>query len=128
MNAVVVQAARAPSDDYSTNYHAGLATVQIAASHPGGTIAMSIFIIMHVFEFAFYTAGAVYGLLYDHRLLVIFLAVVAIYSIVSFIYPGAVDVRIRRKIMFASWTEPSEGSIHNKTEVRVDHALKYLEQ
>ena len=79
-----------------------------------GRSAKAIFIIMHLFEFAFYTSGALYGLIYDSRLLLIFLAVVAVYSIISFVYPGAADIRARRKIMFATWTEPSEGSIHNK--------------
>lgn len=78
---------------------------------------------MHVFEFAFYASGTLYALFYEPRLLLLFLAIVGLYTLISTFYPGAANVRTRRKIMFATWSEPSEGNIHNKAEVRVEHAL-----
>lgn len=62
---------------------------------------------MHIFEFAFYSAGAMYALLYEQRLLVLFLIVLGLYCLISFLYPGAANVRARRKIMFATWAEPA---------------------
>jgi hypothetical protein len=83
---------------------------------------------MHIFEFAFYSAGAIYAVLYEPRLVWLFLLVVGIYCLISFLYPGAADVRARRKIMFATWAEPAEGIIHNRMEIRVGHALDFLEK
>jgi hypothetical protein len=83
---------------------------------------------MHVFEFAFYTAGTIYALFYEPRLVVIFLAVVGLYCIISYLYPGAANIRPRRKICFATWTEPTEGNIYNKMKIRVNHTLEFLEK
>lgn len=48
-------------------------------------------------------AITVYSILYDMRLLGIFLLFIIGYYIISLILPGAANVRPRRKIMFASW-------------------------
>jgi hypothetical protein len=69
---------------------------------------------MHLFQFAFYGTGLVYALFYDFKLIYIFMGFVIAYCVISSIYPGAENVPNRRKIMFASWSQPSEGIIRNK--------------
>jgi hypothetical protein len=54
--------------------------------------------------------------------------VVALYCIISYFYPGAANIRPRRKICFASWTEPSQGNIYNQVKIRVDRDIKFLEE
>lgn len=83
---------------------------------------------MHVFEFTFYASGVIYSLFFEPKLVLIFIGLIGLYCLISFIYPGAVNVRARRKIMFATWSEPSEGVIHNRMELRVGHALDFLEK
>lgn len=83
---------------------------------------------MHIFEFAFYSCGVVYALLHQPSLVLLFLAIVGGYCLISFLYPGAANVRARRKIMFATWSAPSEGVIHNRVEIRVGRALEFLEK
>jgi hypothetical protein len=61
---------------------------------------------MHLFKVAFYASGAYYALFVDRGLLVPFFAVVAIYLIISSLIGGK-DLSTRKKIMVATWTDPS---------------------
>lgn len=61
---------------------------------------------MHLFEFAFYTAGTLYALFTDQILIFYFLLVVGAYILISMIYPGAKPIGIRKKIMLGTWTAP----------------------
>ena len=60
--------------------------------------------IMHLFEFAFFTAGALYAIIEKQQLIVYFLMVVVAYVIISLIYPGAKSISNRKKIMLSTWT------------------------
>jgi hypothetical protein len=80
---------------------------------------------MHLFKVAFYASGAYYALFVDRGLLVSFFVVVAIYLIISKLIGGK-DLSTRKKIMVATWTDPSEGVITLKIPVRVDRLVKFL--
>ena len=82
---------------------------------------------MHLFEFAFYTAGALYAIFTEQVLIFYFLVVVGVYILVGNLLPGASELSIRKKIMSATWTPPSEGVAYLKNAVRVDKVLKLLE-
>lgn len=83
---------------------------------------------MHLFEFSFYGAAILFAIFYYPILVVIFLMFVAGYVLISYLYPGAKTVGIRKKIMIATWTNPSEGVIHLNVKVRADKALNFLEK
>ena len=74
---------------------------------------------MHVFQVAFYVSGVYYALFIDRTALIPFISVVALYFIASAFLPGAKDLSIRKKIMNATWTHPSEGVITVRVPVRV---------
>jgi hypothetical protein len=82
---------------------------------------------MHIFEFAFYTAGILYALFTEQILIVYFLVVVGVYILLGNLIPGATELSIRKKIMAATWTPPSEGVVYMKNTVRVDKVLKFLD-
>ncbi len=78
---------------------------------------------MHVFKVAFYVSGAYCALFLDQSLLIPFLAVVAIYFFLgSFFLKGAKSISIRKKIMLATWSDPTEGVIINRVPVRTEKA------
>lgn len=81
---------------------------------------------MHLFEFAFYTAGALYALFTEQILIFYFLLVVGAYIVIGAIIPGSKEISIRKKIMLATWTPPSEGVILMKIPTCVDKVLKLL--
>jgi hypothetical protein len=81
---------------------------------------------MHLFEFAFYSAGTLYALFTDQILIFYFLLIVGLYILISVFYPGAKDIGIRKKIMLGTWTPPSEGVAIVKVAVRVDKVLNLL--
>ena len=74
---------------------------------------------MHVFTVAFAFAGICYAVFEQQSLIVYFSLVVASYIGISFLYPGAKNISIRKKIMLATWTHPSEGIINVKINIRV---------
>jgi len=74
---------------------------------------------MHVFQVAFYVSGVYYALFINRSALFPFIAVVALYLVASALLPGAKDLSIRKKIMNATWTHPSEGIISLRVPVRV---------
>lgn len=82
---------------------------------------------MHVFEVAFYVSGVYYALFVDHSILLPFVLVIALYFIASALLPGAKDLSIRKKIMNATWTHPSEGNIDVRIPVRVEKVQKIIE-
>jgi uncharacterized membrane protein YfcA len=67
---------------------------------------------------AFYFSGAYYALFVDRALLLPFFAVVLIYVLIASCMRGARDISTRKKIMLASWTEPSEGVVTMRVPVR----------
>ena len=75
---------------------------------------------MHVFMVAFAFAGACYAIFEQQSLLVYFSMVVAAYVVISALLPGAKNISIRKKIMLATWTHPSEGVIIVRVPVRVE--------
>jgi uncharacterized membrane protein len=81
---------------------------------------------MHLFEFAFFTAGTLYALFAQQILIFYFLLVIAAYIIIGALLPGAKEVSIRKKIILGTWTEPSEGVALIKQAVRVDKVLKLI--
>lgn len=44
---------------------------------------------MHLFEFAFYTAGILYALLFEQVLILFFLLVIGAYIFIASVLPGA---------------------------------------
>lgn len=69
---------------------------------------------------AFYFSGAFYALFVDRTLLLPFFAVVLLYLLIASCLRGAKDISTRKKIMLASWTEPSEGVITIRVPVRTE--------
>lgn len=61
----------------------------------------------HIFKIAFYSAGAFYALFIDQRALIPFFAVLGLYFLLSAFLPGAQPLSTRKKIMQATWTQPS---------------------
>lgn len=82
---------------------------------------------MHLFELAFYASGVYFALFIDSSVLIPFFFVVAVYLILSALLPGAKDLSIRKKIMAATWTHPSEGNISLRLPVRVEKVQKIIE-
>ena len=82
---------------------------------------------MHLFEFAFYTAGALYALFTEQILIFYFLLVVGAYILIASYLPGSKEISIRKKIMLGTWTPPSEGVAVVKLVIRVDKVMKLLE-
>ena len=82
---------------------------------------------MHLFEFAFYTAGTLYALFSQQILIFYFLLIVGLYILIGNFYPGAKDISIRKKIMVGTWTPPSEGVITAKFPVRIDKTLDLIQ-
>ena len=82
---------------------------------------------MHLFEFAFYTAGALYAIFTEQILIFYFLVIVGLYILVGSLLPGTSELSIRKKIMVATWTPPSEGVAFLKNAVRVDKVVQLLE-
>ena len=78
---------------------------------------------MHLFEFAFYTAGTLYALFTEQILIFYFLLIVGAYILISTIYPGAKNIGIRKKIMLGTWAPPSEGVAFVKIAAKVDKTL-----
>jgi hypothetical protein len=62
---------------------------------------------MHLFQVAFYASGVYFALFVDSRVLIPFACVVALYCLTSAWLPGAKDLSIRKKIMNATWSDPS---------------------
>lgn len=81
---------------------------------------------MHLFKVAFYGAGAYYALFEEQRLLIPFFAIFALYFLLSFVVKGK-GVSTRKKIMVATWNDPTEGNITVRVPVRVDRLTKLLE-
>lgn len=76
---------------------------------------------MHLFKVAFYVSGAYYALFVEQGLLLPFLAVILAYFLISsFVLKGAKDISIRKKIMLATWTDPTEGVITVRVPVRTE--------
>lgn len=83
---------------------------------------------MHLFQVAFYASGIYYALFVDRGLLIPFFSIVAAYLIISsFFIKGAKDISIRKKIMLATWSEPSEGVATVKVPVRTDKINNVIE-
>jgi hypothetical protein len=82
---------------------------------------------MHVFEVAFYASGAYYAIFVEQGLLLPFLAVVVIYLLISaFFLKGAKDISTRKKLMVASWTEPTEGVVTMRMPVRTEKVSEVI--
>mgnify|MGYP000285971327 CR=1 FL=1 len=82
---------------------------------------------MHLFQFAFYTAGTYYALFIDRSALFPFFAVLAIYLILSAWLPGGQTLSTRKKIMQATWTPPSEPNIIARVAVRTEKVEKLID-
>lgn len=82
---------------------------------------------MHLFEVAFFTAGALYALFWQQILLFYFIAVVGIYLVAGGLLPGTRGLSIRKKIMAATCKAPSEGITYANHPVQVDKVMKLLE-
>lgn len=61
---------------------------------------------MHVFNVAVYASFAYYALFVDTTLIYTFLAVIAIYFLLSMFVKGN-GLSTRRKLMLATWSDPS---------------------
>jgi hypothetical protein len=82
---------------------------------------------MHVFKIAFYVSGIYYALFVDRAMLLPFFAVVLGYFLIStFLLKGSKDISIRKKIMLATWSEPSEGVITVRVPVRTEKASEII--
>ena len=74
---------------------------------------------MHIFQVAFFAAGALYAIFEAQQLILYFFMIVGIYMAISAFYPGGKNVSNRKKIMLSTWSEPSEGVIQCKVPIRV---------
>lgn len=74
---------------------------------------------MHIFQVAFFGAGALYALFEEQELLLYFFMIVGIYMAISAFYPGGKNISNRKKIMLSTWSEPSEGVIQVRVPIRV---------
>lgn len=83
---------------------------------------------MHLFSFAFACAGVLYAIFEQQSLIIYFILVVASYVVLSIIYPGAQNISGRKKIMLATWTDPSEGVISVKVPVRTEKCEKLISE
>lgn len=81
---------------------------------------------MHIFKVAFYVSGAVYALFFEQGLLIPFIAVVVIYLLAGKFLNGGKDISTRKKIMLATWSDPSEGVITVKVPVRTEKANELI--
>ena len=82
---------------------------------------------MHLFKIAFYLSGAYYALFVEQGLLLPFFAVIVGYFLLStFFLKGAKDISIRKKVMLATWTDPSEGVITVRCPVRTEKANELI--
>jgi hypothetical protein len=83
--------------------------------------------LMHLFKIAFYVSGAFYALFIEQALLIPFLGVVGIYLLIStFFIKGAKDISIRKKLMLATWSDPSEGVVTVRVPVRTEKANEII--
>lgn len=76
---------------------------------------------------AFYFSGAFYALFVDRTLLLPFFAVVLLYLFIASRLPGGKDISTRKKVMLASWTEPSEGIITMRVPVRTERVNEIIQ-
>ena len=81
---------------------------------------------MHIFKVAFYLTSIIYVLCCQFWLVYWFAGFVGVYCLVSYFYPGAKDLSIRRKFTLANWEPPGDGIIYNNIKIRIDPLLKYL--
>lgn len=81
---------------------------------------------MHIFKVAFYVSGAVYALFFEQGLLIPFFTVLAIYLLAGKFLNGGKDISTRKKIMLATWSDPSEGVISVKVPVRTEKANEMI--
>ena len=81
---------------------------------------------MHVFQVAFYGAGAFYALFIDQTALIPFFAIVLLYIIASALLRGAKSLSTRKKIMQATWGHPSEPTIIARVPVRTENVEKVI--
>jgi len=82
---------------------------------------------MHLFKVAFYASGAYYALFVDQGLLIPFFSVIAIYLVISHFIVGGKPISTRKKMMVATWTDPSEGNINVRVPIKADRLMKLLE-
>lgn len=75
---------------------------------------------MNILGVAFIVAGALFAITREQILVLYFLLTVALYIAISFIIPGARNISNRKKIMVATWGEPSEGVIQVRVPCRVE--------
>lgn len=81
---------------------------------------------MHLFQVAFYGAGAFYALFIDQAALIPFFAIVALYVVASALLKGAKGLSTRKKIMQATWGHPSEPTIIARVPVRTEKVEKII--
>lgn len=81
---------------------------------------------MHLFEVAFYSAGVYFALFVDKRVLIPFFIIVALYFVASVFLKGAKGLSTRKKIMQATWGQPSNPTIYTKVAVRTEKVEKLL--
>lgn len=82
---------------------------------------------MHVFKVAFYLSGAYYALFVEQGLILPFFTVILAYFLIStFFLKGAKDISIRKKVMLATWTDPSEGVVTVRCPVRTEKANEII--
>lgn len=82
---------------------------------------------MHVFQFSFYCTAVIFAFLYEVNLVYWFLSFVALYVLISVLYPGAKSLSTRRKFALSNWSPPSDGVIYNNISLRVDKVLSFIE-
>jgi hypothetical protein len=75
---------------------------------------------------AFYFSGAFYALFVDRTLLLPFFGVILLYLFIASRLPGAKDISTRKKIMLASWSEPSEGVVSMRVPVRTERVNEII--
>lgn len=68
----------------------------------------------------------IYSMLFDRRFIFIYLGIIGVYCLGAFFTPNSKFNSLRRKIMIASWTAPSESNILNNWEMDVTTVLAYF--
>lgn len=74
---------------------------------------------MHLFAVAFFVSGVLFAILQQQSLIIYFLLTIAVYMVIGIVLPGK-RISNRKKIMVATWENPTEGVIQVRVPCRTE--------
>ena len=81
---------------------------------------------MNVFQLSIYFSFLIYGLLFDFRIIIIYLIIIGIYFILASRIPNGKFNTLRRKIMLALWSDQVEAPIICNWQIDATNLLEFL--